>query len=87
MVCYIRSSNIESAIMGEEVGLLNIETGKYYILDGIGKSIWLLLEKKICLDDLVESLVVEYDVEKNICKKDTEDWLSEMVLNKSIIGE
>jgi len=73
--------------MGEEVGLLNIETGKYYILDGIGKSIWLLLEKKICLDDLVESLVVEYDVEKNICKKDTEDWLSEMVLNKSIIGE
>lgn len=47
---------------GEAV-LLNLKSGVYFGLDPVGTRIWRLIEDKVGLGDIVETIVAEYDVD------------------------
>ncbi|UOY92715.1 lasso peptide biosynthesis PqqD family chaperone [Ectobacillus sp. JY-23] len=67
--------NLVSDMGGEKV-MLSIENGKYYNLGEMGGVIWDLLVEPICIAELVEKLVREYDVERNICEAHVISFLS-----------
>lgn len=81
---YIRNNEIETATMGEEIGMLNVETGKYYILDPIATDIWQALEKPMTVTHLVLHLTQIYEVDQETCFKETEFFLSELIDNKLV---
>jgi hypothetical protein len=81
---YIRNNEIETATMGEEIGMLNVETGKYYILDPIATDIWQALEKPMTVTHLVLHLTQIYEVDQETCFKETEIFLSELIENKLV---
>lgn len=80
----VRNSNIETAEMGEEVGMLNVETGNYYILNEIGTDIWALLETPTTFEQLVNQLLSIYTIDYDTCERESLSFLEEMINNKLI---
>ncbi|PAV31527.1 PqqD family protein [Virgibacillus profundi] len=60
-------SNIVSDMDGEKV-MLSIENGKYYNLGDTGGEIWECMKEPISIQDLINTLVMKYDVGEQICR-------------------
>lgn len=80
----VRNNNIETAEMGEEVGMLDVETGNYYILNEIGTDIWSLIEKPVAFEQLIDKLRMIYDVDYETCEIESLEFIKEMIENKLI---
>lgn len=80
----VRNNNIETAEMGEEVGMLDVETGNYYILNEIGTDIWSLIEKPVAFEQLIDKLRMIYDVDYETCEVESLEFIKEMIENKLI---
>ncbi len=68
---------VSSDIDGEKV-MMSIESGEYFGLDPVGTRIWELIEKPIRIDELVNLLLVEFEVTKEQCEVDTIEFLNEL---------
>jgi len=82
-----RNTSIESAQMGNEIGMLHIELGKYYVLNDIGADIWNRIEKPISMATLIENIIGEYDVEYDQCKAEVMEFANELISKKIAIVE
>lgn len=69
----ILSHNLE----GEAV-LLSLHTGVYLGLDPVGTRIWNLIEQYQSLQDVLDVLVMEYDVPRDRCADDLLSLVREM---------
>lgn len=78
MRTYVRKNQIEAAVIGDELGLLNIETGKYYLFDSIATDVWNLLETNKSLNEIVNELLCSYDVGKEECERDVKKLLHQL---------
>ena len=65
-------------IDGETV-ILDMESGVYVGLDDIGTFVWSLMEEGISLQNLLNEILLEYDVESQQCLDDLQEFLSELV--------
>ncbi|MGG4167743.1 lasso peptide biosynthesis PqqD family chaperone [Rossellomorea vietnamensis] len=75
--------NIVSDMGGEKV-MLSISNGKYYNLGEIGGVIWDAIEKPLTLRELIDNLLNEYQVDREICEQQVLSFL-EMLLKEEII--
>lgn len=73
------TSNIDG-----EIVMMSIENGEYYGLDEVGSRIWELLENPVTFEQLVNTLVEEFEVDVETCKADTLEFLNQMVEKKII---
>lgn len=69
----------------DELGMMSIKNGSYYTLNPVGKRIWQLLEQGIAIDDMINILVKEYNVSKEICKNDIIDLMN-VLEKKSLVN-
>ncbi len=62
---------------GEAV-LLNLDKGEYYGLNAVGMRAWALLAQPCDLAGLVEALVGEFDVQREVLQADLSAFLQEL---------
>ena len=62
----------------QETVLMSIEAGAYYGLEGPARSIWEMLESPSTVAELVQRLVMEYEVAPEACAADVARFLEEM---------
>lgn len=67
-----------TTLVDDELGLMNVNKGNYYTLNKIGKAIWYLIEQEKSVEELIEILIKQFQVEKNICLEDTVEVLNLM---------
>lgn len=60
-----------TAEMGNELIILDMKPGKYFGIDRVGHRIWALLAKPMTIDQLCKQLSQEYNVDIDLCTKDT----------------
>jgi hypothetical protein len=60
--------NIVSDMGGEKV-MLSVHNGKYYNLGELGGRIWDLIHEPIRISELVNALMLEYDVDQSECEQ------------------
>lgn len=72
------NGNIVSDMDGEKV-LLSVKKGKYYNLGEIGGRIWDLVETPLTVDQLVETLLMEYDVGEAECVEHVFSFLDHLL--------
>ncbi|UAL54735.1 lasso peptide biosynthesis PqqD family chaperone [Metabacillus dongyingensis] len=75
--------NIVSDMNGEKV-MLSISNGKYYNLGEMGGVIWDLIESPITFNQLIESLLSQYQVEREECQKQVLTFLESLNKEKLI---
>lgn len=65
-------------LAGEKV-MVDFESGKYYMLKGVANDIWDLLIDGITVDEIVNTLLSEYDVTEETCRNEVNKFLEQMV--------
>lgn len=72
------AGNIVSDMDGEKV-MLSIHNGKYYNLGEVGGAIWDRLAEPATIEQLVASLMSEYEVERVQCEQQVISFLERMI--------
>lgn len=62
-----------------EVVMLSVENSEYYGMDKVGSRIWELLEQPLRFSELVDKLMVEYEVTEQQCTVDTLAFLKKLL--------
>lgn len=62
---------------GEKV-MLSIENGKYYNLGRIGGRIWELVSSPVTISNMVDQLVLEYEIEPELCEQQVRLFLKQL---------
>jgi hypothetical protein len=81
---YIQNKEVIQSSVGDEVVMLDVESGYYFGLNSVASVIWDMMKEKIELNTLVENLMKEFDVDKATCELDTLELLQEMKGKKII---
>jgi hypothetical protein len=69
------ASDALAAEFGEELVVLNAETGIYYGLEEVGARIWSLLKQPTTFEAIRNVITSEYEVEADDCERDLIDLL------------
>jgi len=64
--------------LGDEVAILNSQTGTYFGLDPVGSRIWCLMADGCAIDEVVAKLLAEYEVDEARVRNDLHDLIEEL---------
>ena len=64
-------------LSGEKV-MIDFETGKYFMIKGVGNDIWDMLANPITPKEIIDKLLSEYDVTPEDCEKSVMNFLAKM---------
>lgn len=64
-------------LAGEKV-MIDFETGKYFLVKGVGNDIWDMLEEETTPAIIIDKLLKEYDVSAEECEKSVMNFLGKM---------
>lgn len=84
---------VDQQVSGElpdgDAVILNLNNGVYYGLNQVGARIWNMIQKPISVAEICETLLNEFDVERDHCVCDVISLLNEMDANElvSVQGE
>lgn len=78
----IRTDEITTTHLDGEIGMMDIENGKYYALDEVGSCIWNLLEKPRTVKDIIATLLEEYEVEPEVCQEQVLEFMNKLIKAK-----
>lgn len=73
------STNVLAKVIDGEAILINVSTGAYYSLNGIGGLIWQWIEKEKSLQKMVFELTRDFDVEIKTAVPDIQHLLETLV--------
>jgi Coenzyme PQQ synthesis protein D (PqqD) len=59
-----------TADLAGEVAILHLEAGVYFGLDGVGARIWALIQQPSTVDEVLATLLAEYEVDAARCEQD-----------------
>ena len=82
-----RCEKVYGSELDDQFCLFDSKSAKYYILNSTGSTIWRLLDEPIKFNNLLEKLLDFYEFEKEIIKKDVNEFLKNAIeigiLNKN----
>jgi hypothetical protein len=81
---YIQNAEIIQSKIGEEVVMLDMDSGFYFGLNSVASIIWDMMENGISFEDLCDQLTEQFEVERTLCEADTQELLDQL-LEKKII--
>lgn len=67
-----------------EMVILDMQSGQYFGIDLIGSRIWRLLEEQVPPAEIVERLLVEYEVAADVCSQQVLLFLRQLEKNQLI---
>jgi hypothetical protein len=70
---------VMSRLVGDETVLLDLESGMYFGLDGVGKRIWESIGDGLTLAEIAAAVVSEYDVEEDRARADVIEFARDLV--------
>ena len=86
MIRYIHNKEIIQSKIGEDVVMLDMESGFYFGLNSVASVIWKMMEQEISFDLMIERLMGTFNVERSLCESDTKELIDQL-LEKKIIRE
>jgi hypothetical protein len=70
-----RIGDILTSPLDDMLLMLDVEHGKYFGLNGTGPRIWELLEQPISEEELIDALLAEYEVTREVCATEVAAFL------------
>lgn len=70
---------VMSRLVGDETILMDLSTGIYFGLDGVGKRIWETIAEGRNLKAVVAVIVAEFEVDEVLAQDDVVEFVSDLV--------
>ena len=64
--------------VGDEVVLLDLDSGTYFGLDAVGGRVWDLLTGSATIAETIETMLAEFDVERDTLERDVLRLVNEL---------
>ncbi len=77
---------IHETIDGETV-LVNLDSGNYYSMDGVGVNIWNLVERRITRDEIIEAVTRRYTGERETIERAVHHFMKELEQEALIVAD
>lgn len=74
----LRSTEISARTIGDETIVLSLTSSRYFTVTGVGTTLLELLAEDRSIDQLVTSIVDEYEVEPALARKDIERFVDRL---------
>ena len=74
-----RTTNQLSSNVDGEIILLDVNSGEYVNLNSVGTYIWNCLEHPHSIKQIIDLLVTEFDVARDLCESDTKPFIEELI--------
>jgi hypothetical protein len=81
---FIQNKTIVQSKIGEEVVMLDMDSGFYFGLNSVASVIWGFLANEISFEALIDQLMVQFEVDRSLCETDSKELLDQL-LEKNII--
>jgi hypothetical protein len=81
---YIQNKKVIQSKIGEEVVMLDMDSGLYFGLNSVASIIWVKLEKPISFEEIVDQLLEEYGIDRQTCETDTKVFWDQLLDNNII---
>jgi hypothetical protein len=62
--------HVLSQEVGGEIVILDLESGTYYGLNEVASCIWLLIQRRSTLEEVIEALLEEYEADEATLRSD-----------------
>lgn len=73
------SARLEFSQIDEELVILNLDSGFYFTVSGIGPVIWHLLDRKYTVDAMIQAIVQKYGIEEPIVRTEVENFIGKLM--------
>lgn len=73
IVC--QSNEIDATDIDGEKVMMNLEEGQYFSLNTVGSRIWDIISEKKSINDIVATLLNEYEVDEDECERSVIEYL------------
>ena len=80
-----KSTELLASELDGELVMMDVETGKYFGLNGVGSVIWNLIDKPHSVSEICSQLEKEYDVEASTCEQEVLAFLNSMDTEKMLV--
>jgi len=74
----VAACNQVSTEVGEDVAILNLDSGIYYGLNQVGARIWSLITEPKTVRQIQEDVCSEYDVQSDKCYEDLREFFTRL---------
>jgi hypothetical protein len=81
---YIQNKKVIQSKIGEEVVMLDMDSGLYFGLNSVASIIWVKLEKPISFEEIVDQLLEEYSIDRQTCETDSKVFWDQLLDNNII---
>ena len=75
----VMKKNLKPTDLAGEKVMIDFETGKYFMIKGSGNVIWDTMKDGITVSEIIDKLMDEYDVDREVCTKDTIAFIESLV--------
>ena len=72
-------TQVMSRLVGEETVLLDLQSGMYFGLDGVGKRIWESIGEGLTLGETSQVIMSEFEVDEATAQSDVFEFVSDLV--------
>ncbi len=72
-------NHVISRQVDEETVLLDLASGVYFGLDGVGQRIWELISEQKTIAETAATLTAEFEVEEDRAQTDVVDFVSDLI--------
>ena len=79
-----QGANQVTTEVNESLLILEIEKGAYFKLDEVGKAIWMQLENVVTFDELVKSLLQQFNATEEDIVEETRSFV-ETLVSKNLV--
>ncbi|MDW7755892.1 MAG: PqqD family peptide modification chaperone [Brevefilum sp.] len=63
-----KNENIFSGQIDDELVMVSIDSGSYYVLNSTALRIWELLESPLSISEICDKLIKEYEIDPQACR-------------------
>jgi len=87
MKIYSRNDKIIHGELDNNQIMVNMEMGKYFGLNPVAKRIWDIVDRPKRLDEIIDTLMDEYDVQRDICTTEVNSFLKKAIESGVIVED
>ena len=74
----IMKKQLNVSDLAGEKEMIDFETGKYFLIKGVGNDIWDMLQQETTPAKIIDSLLKEYDVSEEECESSVMEFLDKL---------
>ena len=74
----VLKKNLDVTDLAGDKVMIDFESGKYFMIKGVGNDIWDMIQEKTTVGAIIDGLLKEYEVPEDVCEREVIAFLEKM---------